>query len=705
MNETSQFSETFIQEAEELIIQIEEHVLDLESNPRNKDAINGLFRAIHTIKGSGAMFGFEKIADFSHHVETTLDLVRSGELEISKEIIDLTLASKDQISAMIDEAKGGEPAKHSTTRKLIDAFSELRPGRPVVVSTAQVKPEENRGQEHIYRVRFQPDPKIFSSGMDPVLLIEELMDLGECVVTPLTEQVPDLDNIDPEQCYLSFVAILTTTADINNIRDVFIFVEDTSELEIMRIDLEGEEDIPKIGDILVERGDTSRHSIQSALSKQSRIGDILLEQGDVSKDQVDSALLEQSVLKKKKDASLKETIRVPADRLDRLVNLVGELVITQAQLRSASSKIDNTDLSSPVEEMGRLTTELRDIALNVRMMPIGSTFNRFRRLVRDLSSELGKKIELKTSGEDTEMDKTIIERMGDLLVHLIRNSIDHGIENPEERQKAGKPESGTIHLSAKHEGAHVVISIEDDGKGIDKDVIRNKAIEKGLIDETAELTKQEILGLIMAPGFSTAAEVSNISGRGVGMDVVKKEIISLRGEVEIDSEKGQGTKIRLYLPLTLAIIDGLLVDVGSFKYILPVSIVEECLELSKDNLASDEHRQLLSVRENFVPYVRLRDVFQIGGDKPSLEEAVIVEVGDSSIGIVVDHIIGDHQTVIKSLGKLYKNVNGVSGATILGDGAVALIADVPSILNIADMQEKQQVSKNMEMSSARSTIN
>jgi two-component system chemotaxis sensor kinase CheA len=701
MSDQTNFGETFFQEAEDLLIVIEERILDLESDPRNRDAVDGLFRAIHTIKGSGAMFGFDDIAGFAHHVETTLDDVRNGDLKISRELIDLILTSRDQIKAMLYEAKGGEVSDQTSAEEIVQQLKRLP--KAIVETDSSDRNikytiDKPSNTEKMFRIKFKPDPGIFSSGMDPLLLIDELRDLGECTITPLVDDVPELSLLEPEQCYLNFIAILTTSHDIGIIKDVFIFVEDTSVVDIMSIDMDDEDNVPKIGDILVERGDTTRLSVANALSQQKRLGDILMQEGDVSKDQVESALIEQQVIRKKKDAKLKETIRVPADKLDRLVNLVGELVITQAQLQSVATTLDSFDFSTPVEEIGRLTTELRDIALNVRMMPIGSTFNRFRRLVRDLSTELRKKINLETYGAETEMDKTLIERMGDLLVHLIRNSIDHGIESPEVRKSTGKCEEGTIRLFARHEGAKVVISIEDDGRGIDLDRLRKKALEKGIIGEAQKLTKQETLGLVMTPGFSTADEVSNISGRGVGMDVVKKEIAALRGEVEIQSEKGLGTQIRLSLPLTLPIIDGLLVSVGGYKYIIPVAIVAECLEITKDNLAMGRRRNLLTLRGNYIPFVRLRDIFHVDAPEPTLEEAVLVEVDETLVGIVVDHIVGDHQTVIKSLGKLYRNVIGISGATILGDGAVALIADIPSILKIANRQEKEQVTRIRKLS-------
>ena len=694
MSKQANFGEVFLQEAEELLITVEDRILDVENDPNDKEAINGLFRAMHTIKGSGAMFGYEELSRFTHHVETALDLVRAGKLRVSKELIDLTLASRDQIKSMLDEARGTGKASRATAQEIVDAFIRLAPHDKRM--TAAPSPiQEHRpsmlNRETAYRVRFTPHPDIFSSGMDPALILEELRELGDTRITLDTQKVPSLSELEPSECYLSFDIILSTKHEYNDIQDVFIFVEDGSNISIEEIDLQDNDDIPKLGEILVDRGIVSKQSVENALSKQERLGNILSSQGEVSDEQVKAALAEQQVLRKKKDVAAQESVKVPAEKLDRLINLVGELVITQAQLQITASNSSQADLDTQVEEVGRLTGELRDIALNVRMMPIGGTFSKFRRLVRDLSSDLGKKVKLVTFGEETEMDKTVIDRLGDPLVHLIRNSMDHGIESPEEREKKGKPPQGTVCLSARHQGARIVVSIEDDGKGLNPTAIRKKAVEKGLIEEGAQLTDSQIFELIMEPGFSTAATVSAVSGRGVGMDVVKREISALRGSIDIHSKIDEGTVINLNLPLTLAIIEGLLVEVGKYKYIIPVSLVEECLELSETNLAMDESRNLLTVRGELIPYIRLRDVFAEGSKVPPLEEAVIIENGNRSFGIVVDHVVGQHQTVIKSLGPMYRHTQGLSGATIMGDGSVALIVDVAQIIRVADLQEEYQV--------------
>jgi two-component system chemotaxis sensor kinase CheA len=382
------------------------------------------------------------------------------------------------------------------------------------------------------------------------------------------------------------------------------------------------------------------------------------------------------------------SIRVPAERLDQLVNLVGELVTVQAHLSQTAAIHNNADFAAIAEEVERLTEELRDTALNIRMLPIGTTFTKFKRLVRDLSQELGKEIEMETEGAETELDKTVIERLNDPLVHLIRNSIDHGIEMPDVRRAAGKPSQGTVHLGAVHSGDSVLITIRDDGAGLDRERIREKAIERGLISANAELTDKEIYNMIFAPGFSTAAKVTSVSGRGVGMDVVKKGIESLRGSIDITSTRGVGSTITLRIPLTLAIIESLLVRIDNNYFVLPLSHVEECVELTREDIRNAHGRNLANVRGNIIPYIPLREQFEISSNRPEIEQIVITSINGSKVGFVVDSVIGEHQTVIKTLGRMYRDVKGVSGATILGDGTVALILDMGVLLQVVEVQEQ-----------------
>ena len=416
---------------------------------------------------------------------------------------------------------------------------------------------------------------------------------------------------------------------------------------------------------------------------QKRLGEILTDTGMVSRSKIQSALVEQDKAKQiqqVRELKVGSTVRVPSERLDKLVDLVGELVTVQARLSQTASTRNDAELICLAEEVEGLTAELRDNAMSTRMVPIGNTFRKFRRLVRDLSQELGKEIELVTQGEETELDKTVIEKLNDPLVHLIRNSVDHGIEPSSTRQALGKPSVGTLRLTANHSGASVIIQIIDDGAGLDADAIRKKAIERGLISEESHLSDKDAFQLIFAPGFSTAKTVTGVSGRGVGMDVVKKNIEQLGGSIDLHSHKNEGTTINLKLPLTLAIIDGLLVKVGQNYFVLPLAMVEECVEVTHAEMNKIEGRSTLNVRGHLIPYIRLRDVFKINGQIPSLQHIVITEEDGQRIGLAVDHVIGSRQTVIKSLGRIFKNARDISGATILGDGTVALILDINSLI-------------------------
>lgn len=689
MNPSNQHAETFRQEVEELLVDIEEAVLDIESDAGDSESINRLFRAMHTIKGAGAMFGFDDIAGFTHHVETVLDRVREGEMPVTKDLIDLVLASRDQISLMLENSDGAGPADSIDATRIVNSLAALLPreeetpgaaGQGAAAGPASVDAAAEEEIDITFRIRIKPAPGIFGWGMDPALLIEDLRELGESRVTALMDKIPEFDLLDPESCYLYWDVVLTTTKGEDAIRDVFIFVEDGCEVRIEQI--EGgmpDELLPRVGEILIDRGDVSREAVDKALGGQKRIGDLLVESGELSREKIDSALKEQEAVMKRKTAAGAASIRVPADKLDRLIDLVGELVTNQARLTSVAERISDTELASPVEEVERLTAELRDSVLNIRMMPIGTTFSRFRRLLRDLSAELGKKIELVTEGAETELDKTIIERLNDPLVHLIRNSIDHGIEPPAVREAAGKPSLGTIRLSAVHRGANVEITISDNGAGLDSRRIRQKAVERGLIGDGAELTENEVFALVFAPGFSTSQNVTSVSGRGVGMDVVKRAIEAIRGTIEITSNRGVGTVITLKLPLTLAIIEGLLVTIGKGYYILPLMAVEECVELSEDR-KGDKKTRILNIRGEMVPYVCLRDHFGMEDEPPEMEHVIIADLGGTQCGFVVDSIIGNHQTVKKSLGPVFRNQRNISGASILGDGTVALILDVGTLI-------------------------
>ncbi len=689
----------FLEEAGDLLSEMESALLELESRPEDRDLVDRVFRAMHTIKGSGAMFGFDDISTFTHTLENLFDCVRNGILQLDRATLDLTLASRDHINYLLVCAKSDRPADMSKGEDLANRLKALTSAPPCKtkgeVEAGAEEEEEAAGIPHIYSIRFKPHEDFFYTGANPLSLLGELSRMGSFQVFGHFEDVPLLEDLDPERCHVWWDALLGSTASTRDIRNVFLFAEDDCDLQLRSIDrlgsdIGGQATHRRLGEILLERGDITEDDLRKVLEEKPRIGDILTQRGVVSEEKVVSALAEQRTVREFQErqtpvAHTREqvsSLRVAADKLDYLVNLVGELVIVQAQISQVVGTRHDPTLTALSEELERLSDELRDSTLGIRMLPIGTTFSKFRRLVRDLSADLGKEIELLTEGAETELDKTVIERLNDPLVHLLRNSIDHGIELPAERTVAGKPTRGTILLTAEHSGGEVLIRIKDDGKGIDVDAVRTKAVERGLILPEADLPEKEILNCIFLPGFSTAKRVTNVSGRGVGMDVVRRGIEELRGSIDLDSQAGRGTVITVRLPLTLAIIEGLQVMVEDEYYVIPLSLVEECVELIVGE--QDETReQILNLRGEIVPYVRLREWFEVTGQRPRIEQIVVVGVQGVRVGIVVDHVIGEHQTVIKSLGRVYKNVEGISGATIKGDGSMALILDVPRLIQNA----------------------
>ncbi|RJQ77195.1 MAG: chemotaxis protein CheA [Desulfobacteraceae bacterium] len=692
--------EAYKVEAFELLAELETSLLELEADSGNMDLVDRVFRAMHTIKGSGAMFGFEAVAEFTHDVESVFDLVRENRVPVTTGLVNLALRARDHIKSMLDHAADQSAVDAQEGLTILKAFRAILQAErqtPIAAAAPDHSPDHSMDAEQagcpqtekIFHIRFVPHETLFQNGTNPLALLAELSQLGACRNILHSDRIPPPDTFDPEKCYLYWDILLTTTKCINDIKDVFIFVEDACDLEIDLIDDAGTPEEKKcsrrLGEILVARGDLPPEKIEAALQGQKRIGEILVESQMVSAEKVRSALAEQELVQsarvRRERQGAGSSVRVAAGKLDTLVNLVGELVTVQARLSRKAMLERDPELVSISEVVERLTAELRDNTLGIRMLPIDVTFSKLRRLVRDLAAELGKRILLQTEGGDTELDKTVIEQLNDPLVHILRNSIDHGIESPERRCKAGKPEQGVIRLKAEHSGANVLIHIIDDGAGIDPAVIRRKAIEKGLLSPDSDKSDKELIQMIFQAGFSTAGSVTNVSGRGVGMDVVKRSLENLRGAIDITSRAGQGTTITLKLPLTLAIIDGLLVEIDADKFVVPLSSIEECVELTRERLARTQGRNILNIRGQIVPFVPLREHFGIPGQPPAIEQVVINEVDGRRVGIVVDRVIGEHQIVIKTMNALYKDVEEISGATILGDGTVALILDVQKLLN------------------------
>ncbi len=704
----------FREEALDLLAELDSTLLELEASPHDMDLVNQVFRALHTIKGSGAMFGFDDIADFTHALESVFDKVRNEELVVTRELISTSFAARDHILGLlngVDEFGNGTPEKgvaiQAEARLLMSAKSQEPEAAPVAEPSIQSAtgfeavpteapaavepaPDNAPAGPTTYRIRIRPrDPKV-GKELNLDMLFDDLRALGECVVRLDERALPELSALEPQTLYLAWEVDLTTTADRAAILDLFFFTDIDLDVTVLTADEMGQYPecstpaCPESTALGLDEPAAVAQEVPlpsvSALEPAVKAQPAAKPAAPAEPAQAKPAPAREAAAPKAAPKDASNSLRVAADKLDTLVDLVGELVIVQAQISQIVSDKNDPMLTALAEQLERLSADLRDSTLGIRMLPIGSAFSKFRRLVRDLSSELGKDIELMTRGEETELDKTVLERLGDPLVHLLRNSIDHGIDMPEERKAAGKRPQGLILLEAEHSGSEVLIRITDDGKGMDPAAIRQKAVEKGLIAPDAELSDKEALKLIFLPGFSTAAKVTSISGRGVGMDVVHRAIDSLRGAIEISSELGHGTTITIRLPLTLAIIEGLQVQVGDGFFVIPLSLVEECVELHQKDVDPTGRKRIINLRGELVPYISLRSWFEIEGESPEIEQIVITGVEGRRVGIVVDHVIGEHQTVIKTLGRVYRDVEGISGATIKGDGSLALILDVPRLV-------------------------
>jgi two-component system chemotaxis sensor kinase CheA len=656
-----QFKQSFREEAREILVELEAALLELNENRSDIEQVGRIFRALHTIKGSGAMFGFEDLAAFTHNLENAFDEVRNGRLEVGSELVDLTLSALDQIRAMLEEGAADAPEADSAACAEILAHVRRLTGLPEKKpAEAKAKPPDaasgtgsvtssgaGAGQMREWQIRFAPGPDFMLNGANPLLLIHELRQMGGLSVRASMGAVPPLGELDPERCYVSWEMVLATEASRDAIRDAFIFVEDSCELSI---------------EPALETGQTAARPAALCAA-------------DLTARALDEKRVPAGGRRLYDSPDNASSLRIPAAKLDQFVNLVGELVTVQARLSEIAAQHDDPEVAAVSEEIERLTSSLRENSMNIRMLPIRGTFEKFRRLVHDLARDLGKDVELTIEGAETELDKTVIDQLGDPLMHLIRNSMDHGIGSPEVRAAHGKRPTATVHLSARHSGASVLISVSDDGGGIDAEAVRSRAIEKGLVAPDAKLTESEIFALIFQPGFSTAKQVTDVSGRGVGMDVVRQRVDSLRGSIEVASKPGQGTSVTLRLPLTMAIIDGLLVSVGDAFYVLPLANTLECIELTRADIEAANGKHLANLRGEPIPYILLREHFDIHGTRPPIEQIMIVETEGGRYGFVVDQVLGDCQTVIKNLGRAYRHVQVVSGATILGDGTVALILD------------------------------
>ncbi|MFT4174852.1 MAG: chemotaxis protein CheA, partial [Rhodocyclaceae bacterium] len=668
---------------------------------------NAVFRAAHTIKGSAGLFALELIVSFTHVMESVLDRVRNDALVLDGPLVSVLLNCGDYLGHLIDAVEAGneqvDPDAALRARLLAELEARLgvtpvaAPAAPVPArtpeATAQVSDERLVGNENWHlSLRFGPDT--LRHGMDPMSFIHYLSSLGRIVhVQTLDDALPAAAEMDPETCYLGFEIDLLADCDKQTLENVFEFVREDSRIRILpphaRVSeyvalIEAQDDARRqLGEILVAGGTLTRTELDEMLAVQAEaepeaplLGQLLVEEQVVQAPVVAAALARQKQADDRRSHE-QRVIKVEAGKLDQLINLVGELVIASAGARLVADRARQAVLSEALGEVSQLVEQIRDRALNLRMIPIGEVFQRFPRVVRDVSQELGKRIELIVTGAETELDKSMVDKLSDPLLHIVRNAMDHGIEAVEARQAAGKSPLGTLRLHAYHESGCIVIEVSDDGRGLDAKRIFDKAVERGMIAPDAVLSEAEIHQLIFAPGFSTAAAVTNLSGRGVGMDVVKRNIEQLRGDIEIVSVAGQGTTMRIRLPLTLAIIDGFQVAVGESVFVIPLDLVVECADMA----ASTGGQHIVNLRGEPLPYVRLRELFDLppapAGTRESL---VVVAYGQQRAGLVVDRLVGEFQAVIKPLGQLFRGLKGLSGSTILGDGSVALILDVPMLV-------------------------
>ena len=710
--------QTFFAEAEDLLNSMEAALLRLDDGDHDMETINEIFRAAHTIKGSAGLFGLNDIVSFTHIVENVLDRARDGKITISGDLLSILLPCRDHIATLVEHAmheneNDEECLAHG--KALLDSLTPWLEARqestePVAIPTAKTPATSTGGtavqsgshNHDAWHISVRLGADLLRNGMDPLSIMRFLGSLGEIThITTLTDHLPAFNEFDPEQLYLGFEITLVSDATQQQIEDAFMFVRDESQINIIppRSNIEAyvnlikslPENTQRLGEILVKSHAITYPELEAALATQKQqakstgavgmLGDILIEEQSVAPEIVHAALDKQKKIAEKKTSSENRFIRVDAERLDTLINLIGELVINRQRVDLLASKLGNATLIEAVTSMGNFTEAIRDAALTLRMVPIGDTFQKFKRVVRDTAKSIGKEIELEIEGAETELDRSMVEKLNDPLMHIVRNAMDHGIESVAVRESRGKSGTGTIKLTARHDAGNIVIGIHDDGGGLDVEKIRKKAVNNGILEEGVHLSRQELFQLIFHPGLSTAEQVTNLSGRGVGMDVVKRNIEELQGGIEIESELTVGTSFSIRLPLTLAIIDGFHVTAGHIDFIVPQNTILECVDL--DSLMHVKGQNCVNLRGEQVPYIRLREIFSLQPKDHSREKIVVFKFGEKSAGIVVDDLHGEIQTVVKPMGPIFQALKGIGGSSLLGTGAVALILDIQQLIGFA----------------------
>ena len=681
MDSPNAHEDIFVQEATEVLERIEVDLLELEKDTENKEIIQDIFRVMHTLKGSGGMFGYEYVSELAHKMESAYDLLRNGQIEISPRLMELSYFTVDHIKKLIkdkDLKNKSLRKKHNTIMGEVEDFLEAL-GAKVLKAEEKIESKPVRW----FHVHFNPSVNAMTQGPQPIFLIIDCLSVFDGLAIPDISKIPHIDELQLNKSYITWDLVMSTEMGQQAIEDMFVFIDEESEILVTPLPDDARFHTRSFREALKEAQQKGEGCSINQITE-------LLEPIPMPKEKKNDEAAEQEEVVAKSSSTKKaasnakkenviSSIRVDVTKLDTLVGLVSELVTIQARLSMLVDQQENTELLAVSEEIEKISRRLRENTFSISMVALSTVETRFQRLVRDIATKQNKKVVLNTEGLETELDKSLIERIIPPLLHVFRNAVDHGIESPEKRAKNGKPEQGTITLSAFYSGANVVVEVKDDGEGVDVDRVRAKAIKNGLITADQKITERELLEFLFHPGFSTTEVVTDVSGRGVGMDVVRTAMAEIRGEALIESEKCKGTTITLKLPLTLSILDGLLVEINQDKYIIPLQYVDKCYEMPSKN--HKEIDDVVVLEGEQVPVIDLRNLFEISGKRPLISSIIVIDFDLKKVGLIADHIIGEHQAVLKSLGKMFRKVQAVSGGTILGDGQIALILDVHRIIS------------------------
>ncbi len=686
----SRFQEIFNEEANDLINQLEEKLLQLDSETEDQALIDNVFRIMHTLKGNGNMFGHVHLAEITHHLENVYDEIRSHKLDIDRHILDITLQCIDHFRNLLDDQNLADQSNKEMQESILEQIGEILSIKNVPQTKSSENsstPTEQNSELKTYYLFFKPPRNIFDDGTNPLYFIYDLAEIGECLIVPVTSEIPIGDDYNPEHCYSSWHIAIATNDAADSISDNFIFLkeEDQPYIEIL-----------SPGNLIKDEAFVTKFK-QEAVTTSSIFEKIKISKIKKNLNEV------KKVVKAQPTENTIASIRVASTKIDIMMNLISELVTKQAELSMLSNENDISQLKELAESFESISRDLRDNAFSISLISLEKSVLRFQRLVRDVSSKFNKKVDFVVEGKETELDKTIIEKIVDPIMHILRNSIDHGIETPEERVKLGKPEHGTINLKAYPAGAHVIIEISDDGSGINVDMVKKVAVRKGYIKEQDEFTTENMLKLILQPGFSTTENVSEVSGRGVGMDVVNQKIMEIRGELEVRTEANVGTTMTIKLPLTISIIDSLLVMIGETFYLIPLSVVERCAEVPAE-VITESPTKYINLDGEYVPFIDLHEEFEVEEERNTYQRLILVKYRDIIVALVVDQIVGNHQAVLKSLGQMYRKQEITSGASILGNGEVALVLDSNKLVSEYMLTRENEIAKINQLNSQVKTV-